>query len=323
MNKSIVFLFSGQGSQFYHMAKNLYSKHASFVKWMLKLDDIFSRICGESIINKIYDQNKDTHHIFQRLKYTHPAIVMVEYSLAQTLLEEGIYPDYVLGTSLGEFVAAAIAGIMDPEDLMLTVIKQAEIIEATCEPGCMIAIIHDVQLYQEPLIHENSELASVNYDSHFVIAGKAAKLRGIAHFLKTKQILHQVLPVSYGFHSEGIDSAAIRFKDYLSSKSFLQPRISFISSLYGSSLSEIHQDYFWDIARKRIQFREALASLEEAGNHIYLDLGPGSTLANFVKRSISQGSRSESHAVITPFHQEIENLRKIVKLAADKKFIYC
>lgn len=315
MKKSLVFLFAGQGSQFFQMAKSLYFKHPSFQQWMLKLNQIVLDAGAESILDKIYDESKGRNEYFERLQYTHPAIFMVEYSLAQILLEEGISPAHVLGASLGEFTAAAVAGVVEAGELLQMLIHQAKIIESKCQPGGMIAIIHNARLYhEETLIHKNSELAAVNYDSHFVIAGAAEKLREIETFLKSASVLYQRLPVLYGFHSSGIDSGAGEFKNYLNQKIFLKPRLSFISSLHGCSVGDLHQEHFWDVVRKPVHFRNALEELENMGHHTYLDLSPGGTLAGFAKRNLSRNSVSDTYSIITPFHQDLKNLETIAKL---------
>ena len=317
MGKSVVFMFSGQGSQYYQMGRELFEHHPVFRKWMLRLNDVVVGLIGESVVDQVYARRPVEQ--FNRTLYSHPAIFMVEYSLAQTLMESGISPDYVLGTSLGEFASAALADVMKAEELLEVIVKQAEYFETYCEPGGMIAIIHDAQLYHEvPLIRENSELASVNYDEHFVISGQDGRLREIIRYLKQRKILHQSLPVTYGFHSSYIDPAAVAFKNYVFRRSYQLPRKPFISSLHGASMEKISHDYFWDVVRMPIQFSKAIQKLESGADTIYLDLGPGGTLANFAKRNMTDQSNSRSYTIITPFHQELKNLLKIKEIVAAK-----
>jgi len=169
---------------------------------MFRLDKIVYEIIGESVLGQLFSEKKRKSEKFSRTLYTHPAIFMVEYALAQVLLESGVELNYVLGTSMGEFCSAAIAGVMEAEELLVLLLKQAELFENHCHEGGMFAIIHDPSLYDEiSLIHENSESASINFDSHFVISGENSKLKIIERFLKEKNILYQELPVSYSFHS--------------------------------------------------------------------------------------------------------------------------
>src|SRR3990170_7802565 len=312
MQRSIVFMFSGQGSQYYQMGRELFEHHTVFRKWMFLLDDIVRDLMGESVLLPVYDQERQRTGPFVHVRHTHPAIFMVEYSLAQVLLESGIEPDYLLGSSLGEFASAALAGIMRVEDLLKAVLKQAECFETYCEKGGMLAVIHDAALYNAtPLIHENSELASISYDSHFVVSGETEKLKQIERYLKNGNILFQCLPVTYGFHSSYIDPAAPAFNKYLQQKSCQTPRIPFVSCLSGTLMPDVPTDYLWKVVRRPIQFPKAIRELENGRDCIYLDLGPGGTLANFAKRNFVGESNSESHAIMTLFNQDIKNLEKI------------
>ncbi len=314
MGKSTVFMFSGQGSQYYHMGKELFAHYPVFRKWMLKLNKITQEITGDSIIDQLYDENKRVGEQFDHISYTHPAIFMVEYATAQMLLEDGVEPDFVLGTSLGEFAAAAVAGVMGVEELLESVIRQAHSLEFHSPRGGMLAIIHHFNLFREtPLIHENSELASVNFDSLFVVSGRTEKLKIIQKFLASKGIICQVLPVSYGFHSSLIDPAAIDYLNFLKSKFYQIPQITLVSCLHGKILKELPNEYFWEIVRKPIKFPEAIRELEEKKSQslIYLDLGPGGTLANFTKRNLNINSHSKVFDIITPFYHDLKNLAKV------------
>jgi len=90
-------MFSGQGSQYYQMGKELFILHSTFRKWMLKMDDFVQAQIGTSIIDKIYNEKRGREEQFVRTLWIHPTIFMVEYALTQVLLEEGIKPDYVWG----------------------------------------------------------------------------------------------------------------------------------------------------------------------------------------------------------------------------------
>lgn len=237
---------------------------------------------------------------------------MVEYALAQVLFENGIKPDYVLGTSIGEFTSAAVAEVMTFEESLLALIRQAEALESHCEEGGMLAILHDPSLYYETsLIRENSDLASINYYSHFVISSQIDNLHRIEQHLRERGIAHQALPVTKAFHSSFIDQAAKVYGEFLSQKSYQAPRIPFVSCVSASIMTTIRSGYFWEVVRKPIRFQEALKGLETDKNCIYLDLGPAGTLANFVKYNLPADSESTSLAVLTPFGKDMRNLEKI------------
>lgn len=187
MEKPIVFMFSGQGSQYFQMGKELFDQNPSFRRWMLQLDRISSSITGESVLEILYDPTKAKGDRFNQTKHTHPAIFMLEYALASTLIESGIRPAYVLGSSLGEFAAAAVAGILDAEQALTAVLKQAEVFESTCVPGGMLAVLAEPAVYENSILKNETELVGVNYHSHFVISGGMVQIQAAERFLREKK----------------------------------------------------------------------------------------------------------------------------------------
>ena len=315
MNNSVVFMFSGQGSQYYQMGKKLFRGNPVFKKWMIDMDDMARQYIGQSVIEHIYDEKKGKDKPFDRLLLTTAAIFMVEYALVQVLLESGIEPDYLLGASLGEIVAAAAAGVIDYDELFKHIIKEAEIIEANCPKAGMMAVIGNLNLYYSTsLINGNSELAAQNYSSHFVISGEKEKLAWIKEFLKEKSVIFQILPVNFGFHSSLIDSAEQPFLNVFCSNNYSRPKIPIVSCVYGDIAKELSKEYMWNVFRRPVRFYKAVQFLENINNHIYLDLGPGGTLTNFVKRNLRKDSQSTAHPIMTPFDMDLENVAKVKNL---------
>jgi trans-AT polyketide synthase/acyltransferase/oxidoreductase domain-containing protein len=313
MDKPIIFMFSGQGSQYYHMGEDLFVNNNTFKKWALELDKIAYEIVGESVVDKIFDKNKTKGSSFDRTLYTHPAIFIVEYALAQTLIEEGIKPDIVLGTSLGEFVSAAIAEIIKPKEALEMIIKQAQLIESNCDIGSMIAIIDNPKLYSEiAIINKNSQLASINYNRHFVVSGEKKSLNRILDHLKENNIMHQELPVSYGFHSSYINQIEAKYREYLNYKKYNKPKIPFISCLEGDYKEVITGDYFWKVVREPMQFPKAIEQLQ-GRSFYYLDLGPSGTMASFTKQNLTTDN-TNIYSIMTPFGREGQHIDKIKKI---------
>ena len=124
-SKPVIFMFPGQGSHYYHMGRELFEKQPYFRAWMLKGDRLVQERLGCSVLEHLYGlENKKTTP-FTRTLLTYPAVFLVQYSLAQTLLEQGLEPDYVLGVSMGSFAALAVAGVLSYEEALLAAIEQA------------------------------------------------------------------------------------------------------------------------------------------------------------------------------------------------------
>lgn len=308
MAKPVVFLFPGQGSQYYQMGIELYERHSGFRGWIDRMDRRLYQSAGRSVALELYGSGRKTGESLDHLSYSHPAIFMVEYALAQVMIENGVYPDIVLGTSLGEFASCAVAGVIDWETALELVAAQADVVQQTCEPGGMIAIVSDPAMFEQTVeLHAHTELAAVNFHSHFVVSGTAEGIRQAEAFLTQTRIAHQVLPVRYGFHSASIDAAEAAYKSYLKGIKFNRPQVKLISGLYGMGITSLSSDYVWDAVRHPIRFLEAIQRLSPS-EYICVDLGPSGTLANFTKHLWKAVSGSGVHSVLSPFQKDLDRL---------------
>ncbi|TYQ17732.1 UNVERIFIED_CONTAM: trans-AT polyketide synthase/acyltransferase/oxidoreductase domain-containing protein [Acetivibrio alkalicellulosi] len=310
--KKNVFMFSGQGSQYYHMAKVLYSQNVVFKEWMANINHKLFQLTGINIRDKIYDEMKTMSDAFDRLLYTHPAIFMIEYALAQTLIEAGIEPNCVLGSSLGELVALTLADFVELDKMLEFIIYQAQCIESSCVTGRMLAVFDDASMYKESIMCQNCCLVSENYVGHFVVSGSHNEIKIVSDYLDTMNIRYQILSVAYPFHSPLIDNMKKYIEDFSMPVKYPSSRIRVVSCALGTEVKSVNNELFWRIARNPIRFKEAINYLESLEPHNYIDLGPGGTLSNFSKRNLNKNSKSNVYSIITPFGTEITNL-EIVK----------
>jgi acyl transferase domain-containing protein len=307
----LVFMYSGQGSQYYQMGRELYLEDARFRRVMQELDGLVERHLGESVLQHIYDERRKKSEPFVRTRITHQAIFMVEYALTQVLLDEGLRPSFVLGSSLGEVTAAAVSGIVSLEDCVELLVENARLLEGRCERGGMIAVIHAASLYEsEPALHGHCELASVSWDSHFVVSGGESGLSRAEEFLKRRDILHQRLPVEYGFHSSSLESVRVGFQGFLSTVRYNPPRFPFVSCARAGVVESMADDHFWHAFRGRIEFLRAIRHLESQGSHFYLDVGPSGTLSTFIKQILPARGGANTCPTLTPFGQDLKTLAR-------------
>jgi acyl transferase domain-containing protein len=304
-------MFSGQGSQYFQMGRELFEKNETFRDWMIRLDDIPRHVSGKSVIEVLYSDVYGKGDRFDRTLLTHPAIFMVEYSLAETLVEAGVRPDMVLGVSLGSFAAAAVAGFIGFEDALTAAVRQAMAFENYCEPGGMTAVLADPGLFAEEMFRGRCELAAVNFSSHFVISTRCAELEAIEAALDKHNISYQRLPVSFPFHSQWIEDAKTPFDSFMRSVPRKQGRLPLACCQQTTILSSLPENYFWDVARGPIRFRETIAQLEQQGAHRYIDVGPAGTLATFLKYAVPE-TKSAVHAILTPFGFDQKNLAALL-----------
>ena len=308
-------MFSGQGSQYFQMGRELFEKSNIFRDWMTRLDHIARQSSGLSVIENLYSDAHNRGDRFERTLLTHPAIFMVEYSLAQTLIQAGTKPDMVLGVSMGTFAAAAVAGFMSVEDALAAVVQQAMALEEFCEPGGMTAILAEPALFAEDFFKSRSELAGVNFSSHFVVSATSAGLAEIETALKKQHVGFQRLPVSFPFHSQWIENAKRPFVSFMRSIRPRQGQVPLVCCDQTAVVSDFSDDYFWKVVRHPIRFRETVAALEQRGSKRYIDVGPAGTLATFLKYGMPATTRSTVHSILTPFGLDQKNLTALLASA--------
>lgn len=305
-------MFSGQGSQYFQMGKKLLNTNAVFREWMQRLDRHVCALTGQSCLTAIYDSGKSIGDVFDRTFFTHPSIFMVEYALARTLIAKNIVPEYILGASLGEFCALVLAGCLSWEEALSLVVKQAGIAEQKCEQGGMLAILDAPGSFdRDAFLHNQSELAAINFSSHFVVSGLTPTLENIKHELRNRNAVFQDIWIKQGFHSKHIDPVKNDFQAALSGVSFNKPEIPLISCTTGGLITDIPRHHLWDICRKPIEFQKTIVAMENENNYLYLDLGPSGTLATFVKYNLPDQSGSATMPTLTPYNDAIKNLERI------------
>ncbi|MBB3120969.1 ACP S-malonyltransferase [Pseudoduganella violacea] len=286
-----VWMFSGQGSQYRGMGRQLFQHEPVFRGWLERFDALARQDAGIALIDELYQVAPQ--QAFERLALTHPAIFAVEYALAQTLFAKGLRPDLLLGASLGDFTAAAVAGVLPADAVIGLLGRHARLVEARCEPGFMLAVFGPASLHQElPALRRYSDLVGVNYDAHFVVAGHARELPHVEQALRAAGVQAFRLPVGFGFHSRNVAPVAAAWSELLAgAPPSSAPAIPWVSCATGGLVGAMGGGFFANVAQAPIQFAEALAFTRGllGGAACWIDLGPSGTLANFAGKLLAAG----------------------------------
>ncbi|WP_035373287.1 ACP S-malonyltransferase [Pseudoduganella violaceinigra] len=306
-----VFMFSGQGSQYRQMGLELYRREPVFRSVMQRLDPLVRSRCGVSVLSALYE-DANSEQLLKRVRVSHPAIFMVEYALAQTLIAADVRPDMVLGSSLGSYAAAAVAACVSAETALEAVIEKALLLERHCAPGCMLAVMGDPESYLTPAIREICELAARNFSGHSVLALPLDQLARVEGHLRQLGLAFQRLDVEFAFHSRWIDAARQPYIEYLQALQAQTAAIPLACCAGANVLRTLPADFFWTVARETIRFQDTVQALEGQGSYRYIDVGPAGTLATFLKYGLPAGSSSQIHTLMSPFGSDSGNLAAVI-----------
>jgi len=311
--REIVFMFSGQGSHYYHMGLELMASSASFRKIMIEMDEIVERQSGICVLADLHDAAKSKSAPLDRINITHPAIFMVEYALAQTLIAAGIRPAFLLGASLGTFVAMAVGGCVALEQALAAVVRQGRIFDKQGRTGGMFAVLAGTDVWEnDDDLRSGSEISAINFPGHFILSAPVDRLAQVEGALRRLGVNYQPLAVAHPFHSRWIDDRKPEVMQALAMARYLPSRIPIHCCAAAGPVPSFSAERLWDVVRKPIRFAETVAHLERHGRYDYVDVGPAGTLATFLKYGLPSGSTSIAHTVMTPLGNSVDNLAAVI-----------
>jgi acyl transferase domain-containing protein len=309
----VVFCFAGQGSQYYGMAADLMATNAVFRHWMQLGDAIVAQRHGFSVLAEIYDDDRPPGAAFERMEASHPAIFLVQFALTKVLQHHRLRPDMLLGVSLGEFTAQAVAGMMPFEASLCAVADQPALFRRTCPAGGMMAVLGSPDLHaQRPLLTARAEVAGVNSDGHFILSALADDLPAIEEELRLCDVPFLRLPVPFAFHSRFVDAAKDAWCEAFAQQRRETPFWPVWSSCTSDTIGPATPDLAWRVVREGMNLRQTLRTLEQRGGAIYVDLSPSGTLAALFRQALDKTSPSRLLSVLSPFGGNIDRLGKTV-----------
>jgi amino acid adenylation domain-containing protein len=275
--KSVIFMFPGQGSQYFNMGKQLYES----VDYIREYIDICLSIAKVHLQDDLtLDDLLGKTDKIDDVSIAQPALFILEYALAQYFIHLGINPSAMIGYSIGEYVAACLAGVFSLEDAISIVILQGRLINSLPKNGKMLAIYSSQELIVDLLKQfSDLDLAVINYES-CVISGPIDSVVNLHRTLKSKQIVCDFVELSHAINSHLIDPILNDFFTALGELNLKKPKIPFISNLTGNwvDAEEVVTPKYWvDQMRNTILFAQGLASIPKTRsleNSVLLELGP-------------------------------------------------
>ncbi|MDA7716909.1 acyltransferase domain-containing protein [bacterium] len=180
------------------------------------------------------------------------------------------------------------------------------------KPANMLAIMGSKSIITDfSDIFHNCWLTAENFQDNFVVSGVPHAIKDLHEILKKKNIMSQILPVNYGFHTELIDPIEEDFKKLVKNIHISPTRIPMISSLTEGVVQELDGDYLWKAIRYPVNFEQTVKKIEQTGNYIFIDIGPSGTLSTFIKYILSPNSSSVSLQMINQFGRDLNAIEKL------------
>ena len=289
--ESVAFVFAGQGTQHIQMGAALAKEFKPFRKNLDLVLDVFAREHGLDLAAHLW--NPDSEKVIACTELTQPLLFAVEYALAQTLMGVGAVPNLVLGHSLGELVAAAIAGVFDLPSAAAVVVKRAQCM-AACEPGCMI-VVDSLTGLEHLLNNREIALAAHNAPSQYVVSGTATHIETAMELLRAQGRSAHRLATSHAFHSPMMADAAAEFHSFMKDIPIGDARIPIVSNVTGSVLTEYEYKnpiYWSDHLVRTVQFAKSTQTLIDMDVVRYVAIGHGYAISNLLKLNLPESGTS-------------------------------
>jgi acyl transferase domain-containing protein/acyl-CoA synthetase (AMP-forming)/AMP-acid ligase II/pimeloyl-ACP methyl ester carboxylesterase/acyl carrier protein len=308
-NSKIAFLFTGQGSQYINMGQQLYQTQPVFRATIDRCAEILKSYLEIDLLEILYpkqhltpnpsparrgENNQQQTTKIDETAHTQPALFALEYALAMMWQAWDVRPSLVMGHSVGEYVAATIAGVFSLEDGLKLIAERAKLMQALPE-GKMVAVFSRQETIAGIIrpFEERVSIAALNGQRNIVISGETEAIEEVLAIFKKQRIKSKTLKVSHAFHSPLMKPMLAEFAKVASEISYSTAKIDIISNLTGTIATEAIStpDYWIDHVLAPVQFLDSMKTLQASDCQIFLEIGSQPILLGMGRQCLPESDR--------------------------------
>jgi acyl transferase domain-containing protein len=288
-NPQYVFLFPGQGSQYAGMGRGLYDGEPCFREHFDDCAEILQPLLGLDLRETLFAQRtfeKQDAALLTDTSVAQPALFALEFALAQTLSEWGIRPKAMIGHSVGEYVAACLAGVFTVESALRLVAQRGQLMQSL-KPGAMLAVPLSADEVRE-ILDANLSIAASNSPENTVVAGTLDAIDRLDAFLQSQGFDTHRLHTSHAFHSAMMEPIREPFRRFVEQTPRRPPSVPFISNLTGTWITPeqaVDSNYWVDHLLHTVRFADGVSTLLQEPYEILLEVGPGHSLRTLARQN--------------------------------------
>ena len=287
----IVFLFTGQGSQYPGMGHGLYNHSPVFRDVIDHCDSLIGQDDdGRTLKSVLFPRVPDDASI-HATAWTQPALFAIEYAVTQLWQSWGVKPAAVIGHSVGEYVAACVAGVFSLEDGLRLIVERGRLMQALPAGGTMAAIFASADAVAAVIAPMAGEvaIAAINAPDSIVVSGRAAAVDAVVAEFARREVRAHKLHVAVGAHSPLVEPALVAMQACAAKVPMHAPNIPIAWNLTGGTAlpsSAPDATYWRRHLREPVRFADGITHLRNAGHRTFVEVGPHPTLIALAQQSL-------------------------------------
>ncbi len=300
--RPVVFMFPGQGAQYVNMGAELYRTEPIFKDALDRCAELLLPLLGLDLRQVLFpaaEKVQAAEDLLIQTRITQPALFAIEYAMARLWISWGLQPRAMIGHSVGEYVAACLAGVFTLEEALEVVANRARLVQS--QPGGAMLAVRLPEKEMLPLLTDQLSIAAINSPSLCVVSGPFDAVAELEARLKKQGVAGRRLQTSHAFHSAMMDPVLVPLTELLEKVKFHKPSIPYVSNVTGRWItdSEAMDPKYWvSHVRQTVRFADGVGELLKDPETILLEVGPGQTLGVLASQ---HPGKAASHVVLSSF----------------------